>query len=53
MFDAIVGCIVAGSSGFEGRRRQREREKVRECFTGFYPSLPLLFVGFENITQVK
>ena len=51
MFDAIVGCIVAGSSVFEGR--QREREKVRECFTGFYPSLPLLFVGFENITQVK
>ena len=38
----MIICIAVGSSGFEWRQRQSERENVRERFTGLFPSLPFL-----------
>lgn len=51
----VLLCLMPWlySCRIPGRRRRIEREKVREPFTGFFPSLHLLFVGFEKITQVK
>lgn len=47
----VLLCLMPWlySCRIQGRRRQIERE----LFSGFFPSLHLLFVGFEKITQVK